>query len=84
MPTEIVRTFESATKAWLILLADHDDNDVDFNVYYELYRIVGFEPDSSEKRTKPPCCGDDGSAPAMGQLAEDLALRAIPVRRTRR
>ena len=65
-------------------MADHDDSDPDFNVYSDLYRLVGHEPEPSEKRTKPPCCSEDGSAPAMGQAAEDLALKTIELRKTRR
>lgn len=80
----VIVAFESQQTAWLLLVADHDDSDPDFNVYAELYRLVGHEPESSEKRTKPPCCGEDGSAPALGQAAEDLALRASEIRKTRR
>ncbi|GID93279.1 hypothetical protein ACFQFC_17080 [Amorphoplanes digitatis] len=79
-----VVAFESQARAWLILVGDHDDADAEFNVYYELYRLVGHAPTPSEKRTKPPCCGEGGSAPAMGDVAEDLALRAMRLRKTRR
>ncbi|GIM93698.1 hypothetical protein [Paractinoplanes toevensis] len=80
----VIVAFESPQTAWVLLVADHDDSDPDFNIYSELYRLVGHEPESSEKRTKPPCCSEDGSAPAMGQAAESLALKAIEIRKTRR
>lgn len=76
--------FESQQAAWLLLVADHDDSDPEFNVYTELYRLVGHEPVPSEKRTKPPCCGTDGKAPILDRAAEDLALKAIEIRKTRR
>ena len=76
--------FESASKAWLLLVAEHDDNDPEFNVYAQLYQIIGHEPEPSEKRTKPPCCGEDEAPPEMGSLAEDIARRVVEVRRTRR
>ncbi|MFF5082413.1 hypothetical protein ACFY36_35660 [Actinoplanes sp. NPDC000266] len=80
----VIVAFESEQTAWLLLVADHDDSDPDVNIYAELYRLVGHEPEPSEKRTKPPCCGKDGDAPALGQAAEDLALRATEIRKTRR
>lgn len=80
----VIVAFESQQTAWLLLVADHDDADPEFNVYAELYRLVGHEPEPSQRRTKPPCCGEDGSAPSLGRDAEDLALRAIEIRRTRR
>lgn len=80
----VVVAFESQETAWLLLVADHDDRDPDFNIYAELYRLVGHAPESSDKRTKPPCCGADGTAPALGPVAEDLALRATELRKTRR
>jgi hypothetical protein len=61
-----------------------DNRDPEVNVYAELYRLVGHELPPSERRTKPPCCGPDGSAPAFGPAAEDLARRATEIRRTRR
>jgi hypothetical protein len=80
----VIVAFESQETAWLLLVADHDDSDPDFNIYAELYRLVGHEPEPSEKRAKPPCCGDDGSAPALGRTAEDLAMMASELRKTRR
>ena len=79
-----VVAFESQTRAWLLLVADHNDDDPEFNVYAELYRLIGHEPEPGEKRTKPPCCGEDGLAPELGRQAEDLASRAAAIRRTRR
>ncbi|MCO8276848.1 hypothetical protein M1L60_40340 [Actinoplanes sp. TRM 88003] len=80
----VIVAFESQETAWLLLVADHDDSDPDFNIYAELYRLVGHEPEPSEKRTKPPCCDEEGAAPAFGRAAEDLALKATELRRTRR
>ena len=76
--------FESEAKAWLLLVAEHKDDDPEFNIYAELYRTVDREPEPSEKRAKPPCCGEDETPPAIGSLAEDIALRVVAVRRTRR
>jgi len=76
--------FESRSKAWLLLIADHDDRDPILNVYAQLYRLVGLEPEPSEKRTKPPCCDDGGVAPELGAHAEEIAARAIELRKTRK
>jgi len=59
----VIVAFESQQTAWLLLVADHDDSDPDFNIYAELYRLVGHEPESSEKRTKPRVAAMTGPLP---------------------
>lgn len=79
-----VVAFERSDRAWLLLVGPHDDGDPGIDVYTELYRMVGFQPPDSVKRTKPPCCGDGGEAPKMGKVAEELADSATQLRRRRR
>lgn len=71
--------------AWIVLVAEHIDDDPGRNVYDLLYDIVGHRPPSDQRRRKPPCCEDDGAMPdATGQMAELLAARTRDVLRGRR
>lgn len=71
--------------AWIVLVAEHTDDDRNRNVYELLYEIVGHRPPSDQRRRKPPCCDETGAAPdATEQLAELLAARARDVVRGRR
>lgn len=78
-----VVSFVSSTDIWVLLVAPHDDGDPGVDVYTELYRLVGGPTPTGLARTKPSCCGSDGSASVLGDLAEDLVMRATRLRRTR-
>jgi hypothetical protein len=80
----VVVAFETARRAWILLVGPHDDHDPILNVYSELYRLLGAEPEPGSGRTKPPCCDEAESEPPA--LGEDLAAildRAASLRKTR-
>lgn len=78
----VVVAFADPATAWVLLIGPHDDKDHGIDIYTELYRLVGFAPQPGEKRTKPPCCDESGTAPLHDQ-AEILVDRATMLRRTR-
>ena len=53
--------------------------------YTALYELAGVEPADNAGRGKPSCCTGDGllTAPALGDLVEEIAVRARRLRRTR-
>lgn len=68
--------------AWIVLVAEHVDDDPGRNVYDLLYEIVGYRPPADQRRRKPPCCEDDGAAPdATEQMVDLLAARTRDVLR---
>jgi hypothetical protein len=79
----IVVAFESVNRAWILLVGPHDSSDPGMDVYTALYRLVGVNPPVG-KRTKPSCCDDGGEPPILGSVAEELADRAVQLRRRRR
>lgn len=79
----VVAAFQSAQLAWILLVAPHDDADPGIDVYTTLYRLIGTSPPSGE-RTKPSCCDGAGQPPVLGDIVEQLADRAVRLRRTRR
>jgi hypothetical protein len=80
----VVVAFESPAKVWILLVGPHDDRDPGIDVYTELYELIGFRPADAVKRSKPVCCADSGEAPVMSDVAQELAERAVMLRRTRR
>lgn len=56
----VVVAFESEHRVCILLVGPHD-NGSDRDVYAEFYRFLGAVPSDGNKRTKPPCCGEDGS-----------------------
>ena len=81
----VVVAFETAERAWVLLVGAHDDRDPVLNIYAELYRLLGVEPPDARRRTKPPCCEGTGpQPPVLGSLLDDIVQRASHVRRTRR
>ena len=81
----VVVGFQAHDRAWVILVGPHDDRDPDIDVYTALYELAGVEPADNAGRGKPSCCTGDGllTAPALGDLVEEIAVRARRLRRTR-
>lgn len=81
----VVVGFESPQRAWILLVGPHDDEDQEFNIYTELYRLLGVEPPDAAGRTKPPCCAEpDKIPPALGPQLDEIVARAQQIRRSRR
>jgi len=79
-----VVAFETAGRAWILLVGPHDDEDPVLNVYAELYRLLGVEPSPDSGRDKPPCCdAPDGQPPILGKALADILNRAAKLRQTR-
>jgi hypothetical protein len=73
----VIVAFEQQDRAWVVLVGPHND-DRESNVYNLLYTITGTPIEPSGRRTKPPCCDEDGTAPVSD---EDLVIQLA--RRTR-
>jgi hypothetical protein len=81
----VVAFHPNENTAWVVLVAEHVEDDPGRNVYELLYEIVGHRPPADQRRRKPPCCDDAGAAPdATDQMAELLAARTRDVLRSRR
>lgn len=81
----VVVAFETASRAWILLVGPHDDHDPILNVYAELYRLLDVEPELGSGRTKPPCCDEtEGEPPVLGEALTAILDRAASLRKTRR
>jgi hypothetical protein len=81
----VVVAFEAASRAWILLVGQHDDSDPVLDVYAELYRLLGVEPPDGAGRGKPPCCAEDtGLPPVVGAAVSEFIDRAIKARKSRR
>jgi hypothetical protein len=81
----VVVAFESPTRAWILLVGPHDDQDPVLNVYAELYRLLGVEPPNAAGRSKPPCCDEvQELPPVLGAAVTDILDQAREIRKTRR
>lgn len=78
----VVVGFSDVRRAWILLVGPHDMSDPGIDVYRALYAIAGHEPEPEARRTKPPCCLPDGTAPSSS-AADQLADRAVAIRQTR-
>jgi hypothetical protein len=77
--------FEAVDKAWITLVGTHNDNDAVVNIYNELCRLLGAEPENEAGRAKPPCCDQvKQRPPVLGDLVDDILASASQLRRTRR
>jgi len=77
--------FESDEVAWIYLIGPHDDRDPAVDIYVELYRTLGVEPEADSGRAKPPCCDEDNQRPPiLGEQAENILTGASRLRHTRR
>jgi hypothetical protein len=80
----VVVAFETPSRAWVLLVGPHDDQDPLVNVYAELYRLLGVEPTPESGRDKPPCCdAADGQPPVLGDALTEILDRAAKLRKTR-
>jgi hypothetical protein len=59
----VVVAFESPTRAWILLVGPHDDQDPVLNVYTELYRLLGVETPNAAGRSKPRAATRSRSCP---------------------
>jgi hypothetical protein len=59
----VVVAFETDTRAWVLLVGAHRDDDPGRDLYNQLYRLAGAQPRSDERRRKPPCCDDNDQRP---------------------
>jgi hypothetical protein len=76
--------FETPSRAWVLLVGLHDDQDPVVNVYAELYRLLGVEPTPESGRDKPPCCDPaGGQPPVLGHALAEILDRAAKLRKTR-
>jgi hypothetical protein len=81
----VVVAFETPGKVWVLLVGPHDDHDPVLNVYAEVYRLLGVEPQPDSGREKPPCCDQDaGEPPILGDALAAILDRATKLRKTRR
>jgi hypothetical protein len=56
-----------------------------FNIYTELYNVLGTQPTDDAGRTKPPCCDQINQLPpVLGAEIADILGNANQIRRTRR
>jgi hypothetical protein len=79
-----VVAFETASRAWILLVGPHDDHDPILNVYAELYRLLDVEPEPGSGRTKPPGCDEtEGEPPLLGAALTAILDRAASLRKTR-
>jgi hypothetical protein len=80
----VVVAFETPSRAWVLLVGPHDDQDPVVNVYAEIYRLLGVEPTPESGRDKPPCCdAAGGQPPVLGDALTEISDRAAKLRRTR-
>lgn len=71
----VVVAFPEPGVATIVLVGRHTD-DPATNVYDLLYRVLDIDTVPADKRTKPPCCDEEGSPPyADDELIDALARR---------
>jgi hypothetical protein len=73
----ILVAFQDNDRARVVLVGP-DTDDPNRNVDDRLYALIGATVEPSERRTKPPCCDEEGAAPVTD---EELVTRLA--RRTR-
>lgn len=78
-----VVAFNSATRATILLIGPHDESDPSHNIYAELYAVAGVDVPAGP-RTKPSCCGEDGTPPNSSDLVDDVVARMQDLSRRRR
>jgi hypothetical protein len=62
----------------VVLIAEHDRGSKD--VYAALYELLGISQ-STGKRSKPPCCDEDGEPPVDPELVDRLVTAVKGLRR---
>lgn len=61
----MVVAFESAERAWVVLVGAHRDDDPGRDIYDQLYELAGIRPGPDQRRNKPPCCDEDPKEPPI-------------------
>ena len=80
----VVVAFAENDEIWVLLVGYHDESDPGINVYSTLYDLAGIDTAPSGKRTKPPCCGEDGDAPLVDEaFVDEFVERAKRLARER-
>lgn len=59
----VVVAFPAVDEAWILLVGPHRVDDPGRNVYDLLYQLAGVARPEQARRTKPPCCDEQGSTP---------------------
>lgn len=76
--------FPDTESVVVLLVGEHVADDPDLDVYRSLYRLLDL-PEPSAKRTKPPCCREDGEPPVDADLLDRFRKAAMDLsRRARR
>jgi len=65
----VVVAFESDTRAWVLLVGSHREDDPRRNFYDQLYRLAGVSPPADQRRRKPPCCENVVHPPVLDDQA---------------
>ena len=79
----VVVAFEGAI-AWVLLVGPHEEGDRRADIYTALYDLAGVER-PQQPRSKPPCCGEDGTAPSVATAdINDLVQRTRAIARAGR
>ncbi|HEX4730263.1 MAG TPA: hypothetical protein VH299_03285 [Solirubrobacterales bacterium] len=71
--------FPEKDRLAVVLIAEHDRGG-DGDVYAALYEFLEI-PEPIERRTKPPCCDEDGEPPVDSELLDRLLIAAKELRR---
>lgn len=75
----VVVAFDQEDRAWVVLVGPHTE-DSQANIYAVLYGLIGATVEPSERRTKPPCCDEEGTAPVSdNELVIQLTRRTREV-----
>jgi hypothetical protein len=81
----VVVAFRTPHDAVIMLVGQHDRDDPGMDVYTMLYELAGLTVVSAQKRSKPPCCGDEMLPPLWeDNELNDLVQRAQHLARRRR
>lgn len=76
--------FPDTESVVVLLVGEHVADDPDLDVYRSLYRLLDL-PEPNAKRTKPPCCREDGEPPVDADLLDRFRDAATGLsRRARR
>jgi len=59
--------FPDEASVVILLVGEHLADDPELDIYRSLYRLLQL-PEPSTKRTKPPCCREDGEPPVAPEL----------------
>jgi hypothetical protein len=75
--------FPDGESVVVLLVGEHLADDSELDIYRDLYRLLEL-PKPSAKRTKPPCCTEDGEPPVDPDLLDRFRDAAAEFRRRSR